>query len=207
MEIYSGQSCVDENSIIIISGSGMYTVGNVVGGFPVGSEPDASNCYTLIELLEGGDVTHEITTTHETCLTCYQDESLGFEFEKCYTTDELIVVGATDLGFVPTTGYIYLMNISGLTNCYTSTGTIDPPSVEFLPQSVELFTSCEECGIKIPRSSGAEYEECIICCECGATGGTVNSVSVPHPVWTDKYGTQVTQLNMVVLGGPDGLNA
>jgi len=34
----------------------------------------------------------------------------------------------------------------------------------------------------------------------------VVSVTPPHPVWSDLTGGTVTQLNMVVLGGPDGLN-
>jgi hypothetical protein len=35
----------------------------------------------------------------------------------------------------------------------------------------------------------------------------VNSVTTPHPVYTDGFGTPVTQLNMVVLGGINGLNS
>jgi hypothetical protein len=57
-----------------------------------------------------------------------------------------------------------------------------------------------------PRSAGTEYFECVICCDCGSTGSTVTQVSPPHPVWTDGYGTPVTQLNMVALGGMFGLN-
>ena len=54
--------------------------------------------------------------------------------------------------------------------------------------------------------AGTEYTECVICCDCGSTGSTVTQVSPPHPIWTDGYGTQVTQLNMVSLGGMFGLN-
>jgi len=42
---------------------------------------------------------------------------------------------------------------------------------------------------------------------CTDSGTTVTTVAVPHPVWSDLTGGTVTQLNMVVLGGPDGLNA
>jgi hypothetical protein len=56
------------------------------------------------------------------------------------------------------------------------------------------------------RDAGSEYFECVICCDCGSTGSTVTQVSPPHPVWTDGYGTEVRQLNMVTLGGIHGLN-
>jgi hypothetical protein len=41
---------------------------------------------------------------------------------------------------------------------------------------------------------------------CTPEGNTVVSVNPPHPEWTDGYGTQVTQLNMITLGGQNGLN-
>ena len=52
-----------------------------------------------------------------------------------------------------------------------------------------------------PRSANTEYTMCIEICD-----GTYESQDTPHPVYTDGYGTPVTQLNMVVLGGPNGLN-
>jgi hypothetical protein len=57
-----------------------------------------------------------------------------------------------------------------------------------------------------PRSANTESTVCEICCECGATGSTTNIITPPHPVWTDGYGTAVTQLNMIVIGG-NGLNS
>lgn len=49
--------------------------------------------------------------------------------------------------------------------------------------------------------------ETFLCQEICVSGGTtIISITPPHPVWTDGYGTSVTQLNMVTLGGPDGLN-
>lgn len=50
--------------------------------------------------------------------------------------------------------------------------------------------------------------EVIICQQiCTTSGTTVASVIPPHPVWSDLTGGTVTQLNMVVLGGPNGLNS
>ena len=57
-----------------------------------------------------------------------------------------------------------------------------------------------------PRSANTET---IICQEvCDLSGGTRTvSVTPPHPEWTDGYGTPVTQLNRVVIGGVNGLNS
>jgi hypothetical protein len=41
---------------------------------------------------------------------------------------------------------------------------------------------------------------------CTESGTTVVSVAAPHPVWTDGYGTAVTQMNMITIGG-NGLNS
>ncbi len=55
--------------------------------------------------------------------------------------------------------------------------------------------------------TNTEATVCVICCDCGATGSTINQITPPNPVWTDGFGTDVTQLNMIVLGGPRGLNS
>ena len=65
-------------------------------------------------------------------------------------------------------------------------------------------SGCEDCGEEPPRSANTESTICLEV--CGPDGNTVIVVNPPHPVWTDGYGREVTQLNMVVLGGPNGLN-
>lgn len=47
-----------------------------------------------------------------------------------------------------------------------------------------------------------------ICFECpDGSGGTVSRpVDAPHPVYTDGFNNQIIQLDMVRLGGPNGLN-
>ena len=48
--------------------------------------------------------------------------------------------------------------------------------------------------------------ETIICQEiCVGSGTTVVQVVPPHPVYSDFSGGTVTQLNMIVLGGPNGI--
>ena len=112
-----------------------------------------------------------------------------------------------DSGLFPVISGVYFIYFTGQTlpGCYTiGEETLDPPTEGVI--SLILYIGCDECNRLQPRSAGTEYFECVICCDCGATGGTVTQVVPPHPVWTDGYGTPVTQLNMATLGGMFGLN-
>jgi hypothetical protein len=42
---------------------------------------------------------------------------------------------------------------------------------------------------------------------CSGSGTTVVSVTPPHPTYSDLTGGTVVQLNMITLGGPNGLNS
>jgi hypothetical protein len=49
-----------------------------------------------------------------------------------------------------------------------------------------------------------------ICQECFDGSGNIISTAnknTPHPVYTDAFNNDVYQLQMVVIGGPNGLNA
>jgi hypothetical protein len=50
-------------------------------------------------------------------------------------------------------------------------------------------------------SANTEYTACIEC------SGSTYTVDTPNPVWTDNKGNSVIQLNMVALGGENGLNS
>ena len=71
--------------------------------------------------------------------------------------------------------------------------------------AITIFDNCDECIIDIPRSANTTYEICEVCFDGSVV--TVYNLTPPHPVYTDGYGTPVTQLNMVTLGGPNGLNS
>ena len=87
----------------------------------------------------------------------------------------------------------------------------DPGPTSYL--AIAVFTDCEDCNInnntfdfESPRSAYTEQIICVQVCD-GISGSTiVVAVNPPHPVWTDNYGTEVTQLNAVTLGGVNGLN-
>jgi hypothetical protein len=51
-------------------------------------------------------------------------------------------------------------------------------------------------------SANTETKICVIDCD-----GNTTLITPPHPVWSDLTGGTVVQLNMVTLGGPDGLNS
>jgi hypothetical protein len=53
-------------------------------------------------------------------------------------------------------------------------------------------------------SANTEVTFCEQICTTGGT--TVVEVSVPHPTYSDLTGGTVVQLNMVSLGGMNGLN-
>ena len=149
---------------------------------------------------------------YDDCCACLEGdgrESLNFHFIRC-GTDEDISIEATNFCSeygVPTTGLTYEIQFgSGTPFCATFEG-LSELGVTNYHYSSGPFSLCEDCGEEPPRSAGTEYEVCEICCDCGSTGSTINLITPPHPVYTDGYGTPVTQLNMVVIGGPNGLNS
>ena len=80
--------------------------------------------------------------------------------------------------------------------------------------AIAIFTGCEDCNnnnnnifdYESPRSAYTEQIICVQVCDDMSGSTVVVAVNPPHPVWTDNYGTEVTQLNAVTLGGINGLN-
>jgi hypothetical protein len=62
------------------------------------------------------------------------------------------------------------------------------------------FDTCSGCTA--PISAGTETIVCVIDC----SGNTITVVP-PHPTYLNEYGKAVVQLNMVELGGMNGLNS
>ena len=126
----------------------------------------------------------------------------NFILEQCSSSNQFTV--GFGVSFTPITGETYSFS-DGLTG-ETICGTVLSPTLP-LPttySAMTLYDNCHECIIDIPRSANTEENICIEI--CGPSGNTVTSVPSPHPVWTDGYGTQVTQLNAITLGGQNGLN-
>jgi len=152
------------------------------------------------------------TLIYDSCETCNSQGLIGVTLVNCDTLVESFVSITLD-------NYLSIYNFGSLTNysvkdsngsCYQITNLCPIPLEEQGFTAVEFYfncTFCESFDPNAPRSANTESFVCVICCDCGATGSTVNQVSPPHPVWTDGYGTQVTQLNMITLGGMNGLNS
>jgi YVTN family beta-propeller protein len=148
------------------------------------------------------------TLIYDSCETCNSQGLIGVTLVNCDTLVESFVSITLD-------NYLSIYNFGSLTNysvkdsngsCYQITNLCPIPLEEQGFTAVEFYfncTFCESSVVNSPRSANTENFICIPDCEF--TGST--AVAPPHPVWTDGYGREVTQLNMVVLGGPNGLNA
>lgn len=142
------------------------------------------------------------------CLFDLGSGTLNFNFKICGTEDE-INIDATEFCSeyvgAPTTGLTYEIQYgrSDTPFCATFQGLSESGETDYSYVSGPSLL-CEDCGEEPPRSAGTEVT---ICQEtCDVSGTTVTTIIPPHPEWTDGYGTQVTQLSMITLGGPNGLN-
>jgi hypothetical protein len=125
----------------------------------------------------------------------------NFILEQCTSLNQFTVGFST---FVPATGdtYSFSDGLTGETIC----GTVISETIGATTYSaMTIYDNCDECIIDIPRSANTTYEICEVCFDGSVV--TVYNLTPPHPVYTDGYGTPVTQLNMVTLGGPNGLNS
>lgn len=48
---------------------------------------------------------------------------------------------------------------------------------------------------------------CTVCTDSGGTTTATKELGTPHPSYTNNSGDVVVQLQMVTLGGPNGLNS
>ena len=166
-----------------------------------------SGYYTYYNTQNNGSGT---TLSYDSCENCNSQGLIGVTLVSCEApyTEQFVSISLEN--------YLQIYNFGSLTNysvsdqqgnCFSITNVCPIPLTEEGFTPVAFYLNCficnEENPDNAPRSANTETFICIPDCEF--TGST--AVSPPHPVWTDGYGTPVTQLNMVVLGGPNGLNA
>jgi hypothetical protein len=217
-ELWYGTICETGQDIYVttVSSAGL-TAGNVV------KTMWGSNEYVCVELdsaASGVDSGEWYDTKKDSlgntelyngCTTCISSSSIVVGLIKCGTNEESFVT-------ISLSNYLSIIgNKFTLPNytirdkwrdCYTITSVCPLPnsaSTENIT-AVYFYYSCQYCPEQIIESANTESTICVICCDCGATGSTVTSVSPPHPIYTDGYNNPIMQLNMVVLGGPNGLN-
>ena len=214
-EIWNTIDCVTNQSIIAAFPSGM-TVGDI--SHVKWGETDLL-CVTLMERIPGTFAPFASDgITHNDCLTCESTIQLGLTLVNCKTGIEKYITVASSvwqtIAGYSTNGSVPFPVVSDNNfNCYY-VSNLCPISIQ---QGAEVFTpdnyyyNCPECALdnidpNPARSANTETYICNYCCDCGASGETINQVVVPHPIWSDKYGTWVTQMNMVLIGSGNGLN-
>ena len=149
-----------------------------------------------------------VDAEYDDCCECLSGltESLNFNFIICGTEQEINIEATnfcSQIG-LPITGLTYEIQLdSYVPFCATFQGLSESGETNYFYVSGPS-SGCEDCGEEPPRSANTEYNICQEICTSGGT--TTVSIEPPHPVWTDGYGTAVTQLNMITLGGPNGLN-
>lgn len=149
--------------------------------------------------------------SYSSCTDCQGAATLGITVINCDTLVESQVTVTFEqwaqiegaFGF----SYPVISDTNG--NCYVVVNScpidnIYPP----FPLGDFYFNSTQcranQIGPIPPRSANTETVICEVCCPCES--GSTFTVIPPHPVWTDGRGTAVTQLNMITLGGENGLN-
>ena len=219
IELWYGTICETGQDIYVttVSSAGL-TAGNVVKAMW------GSNEYVCVELANTALGTESLTwydtkkdslgntELYGDCTTCINTSSIVVGLINCDTDEESFVT-------ITLSNYLSIIG-NGFTlpnytirdqrqNCYTIT-SVCPLHSSASTESMSVayfFYSCQYCPDQIIESANTESTICVICCDCGATGSTVNSVSPPHPIYTDGYNNPIMQLNMVVLGGINGLNS
>lgn len=166
-------------------------------------------CGTIIDSTEA-EASYTGMTLYSDCYECLSSlDNVTFIFNLCNGVGSPAFL-PTDIGFLPESGSVsygvyYRSDVlNSACISFDSVSYDGLENVEFV--SAVSYNGCEEClFLETPRSGGTEANICQEICTTGNT--TVTSVTPPHPEWTDGYGIQVTQLNMITLGGINGLNS
>ena len=204
--VWLGESCNTGSQAIITTTNGFITGDRVKVNW--GSVD--FDCYTLLSPYDPSmgpyPIYNSLTSdAYQICDDCLLSSRVNISISECDGSNQQYVsISLSDYFMFYNFGYT-TFNIIQYSKCYVINGTClvngDYPEINIL----NFYFNCIECDIDntiLPRSANTENFICIPDCEF--TGST--AVTPPHPVWTDGYGTEVTQLNMIVLGGPNGLN-
>jgi hypothetical protein len=199
------------NNIVVLT-SNSFTTGDYVKVLRGTSEFQCQKLLSPYTYVGGSGIAYisNTLTPFDDCATCNTGTLIGASIVKCGGGNQQFVnipidiwniMAYTDGQLVFVTqnyGQCYIL----LNNC-----PLEPNYTTITP--VSTYYNCIQCAFdntRFPRSANTETLICVVCCDCGSSGSTITQVAPPHPVYTDQYGIDVTQMNMVVLGGPRGLN-
>ena len=203
MAYYLTTYCDGSEGPIVDSSDAIFNLGVYFIVFTGGTE---SGCYTLVNVTDTPPNEGISTATpFNDCLECLQQNDFSFLVSACTIPNLFGPVSSIEFSQFPLGQYYTLCANDPFIFvgcfCFTVYGIVP----NFFPYTFNPQGPYFDCNCS-GRESGTEYFECVICCDCGATGGTVTQIVPPHPVWTDGYGTPVTQMGSVSLGGMFGLN-
>jgi hypothetical protein len=216
VQIFVCRDCSDFGEGLLISSGGTHNVGDFVRSQYGNSD---FVCLEIIDVYTSNYGNGYLSfvsdgNSYTSCEECSSGSSIGLTIINCDTlVPSHVNVSLSEWSEIA--GYPFSIPSSVVSDsngtCYQVANAcpIDNNNPEFRVSNYyynQSFCRASNQRTEPPRSAGTEYFECVICCDCGSTGSTVTQVSPPHPVWTDGYGTPVTQLNMVALGGMFGLN-
>lgn len=208
VEVFYCEDCNGFDSGILIAPSGQHSVGDFVRSQFGNSD---FICYEIINVYnnQGGNSFVSDGNSYTSCDECSSGATLGLNIVNCDTLESLQVnVSLSEWseisGFPNSLPNSVISDSNGTCYQVVNACPIDnnnPPfeiSDFYYNQSFCRFLSQET---RSARTSGIEVEVCIVLCD-----ESVVLVNPPHPVWTDNYGTEVTQLSAITLGGINGLN-
>lgn len=218
-ELFYCESCVGGIGAVLVAPSGTFNIGQFVRSHWGNSH---FLCFEIVDnytVANYGTILFSFEAQGEppftTCEECTSGTSIGLTIINC---DTLVPsqVNVTLENWLQIAGFPTFVQNPVISDsngvCYQVVNLcpIDNNNPEFPIQ--EFFVNQLFCrlsnttpGRPSPVSAGTEYFDCQICCPC-ESGGTITSVTVPHPVWTGIYGNAVTLLDAVQLGGMNGLN-
>ena len=155
-----------------------------------------------------------VNTNYDTCIDCFTGNSYFMYFENCDNDILNWFESSNYFSFdpgntIPTIGLIYYMDIGeeSIPVClkflyFSIDNSIGVRATD--PVIKNTYTTCLDC--LPPLSAGTIVQICQVCTDNSGTT-TSTFIDAPHPTWTNGNGRSVVQLNMVALGGMNGLNS
>jgi hypothetical protein len=206
--VWVAEVCLTQDTIVVITPVG-FGQGDIVKLKYGTSDYFCATLTNTYNPLEDNSITSIYKTddviSYSDCETCDATTTINLSVKECNSPINSYIS-------LPITIWYYYVSNLGLNTyslykydkCSTILNTCPLPGDYPTVTPYAFYLNCETCifdNTRQPRNSGVEVTVCVELCD-----QSVVSVTPPHPVWTDGFGTEVTQLDMITLGGPNGLN-
>jgi hypothetical protein len=213
--------CVDGSQVKLNYNSLPVQVGQFWSAWDNFDEPEIALRTCVIAGDEEPFPTLTAVTQYNSCYECLVNNYTIVYLEPCDSNAIPFnpIVPLSEIGFLPTENQVLYLELTSFRGdiylgCFQVTGYeqasesfFNGVDFDFINQIIHsnfsLENGCNECLYGF--LSGTESTICEICCPC-TTGETVNSVSVPHPNYSNGQNQSIIQLNAITIGGFNGLN-